>query len=133
MNKKIIAGLVMTMLVSQVSFANETHTHLSRYSLRVASQLNDIAQQNNSDICAGDIMIAAAYVKSAGYALSKDKITPARVSLVYGQNELKEIIHSRSYCAQVAAQVKPSLAEIIIIQGELDAENVEQGPDNTSD
>jgi len=65
--------------------------------------------------------------------LSRDKVQSASVSLVYAQNELKEISYNRSYCALLAANIKPYLAEVILIQGELDARNVAQEPDNTSD
>jgi len=65
--------------------------------------------------------------------LSRDKVQSASVSLVYAQNELKEISYNRSYCALLASNIKPYLAEVILIQGELDAQNVAQDPDRTSD
>ena len=133
MNNKLIAGFIMTLMVSQASFASGDNQHLGRQSLRVAEHLNEIAKVHDSDLCAGDVRIAAAYVQSAGYALSRDKVQSASVSLVYAQNELKEISYNRSYCARLASNIKPYLAEVIMIKGELDAQNIGQDPDNASD
>lgn len=129
MNKKLIAGFVIAALASQVSFAGDNH-YLSRKSLSLASELQEIAKTNGEDLCAGDVLVAGSYVQSAGRALSSDSVQNARVSLVYAQNELKEISNHRSYCAGLASKVKPYLAEVIVIQSELE---VEQAPDNTSD
>ena len=123
----------MTLMASQVSFANGDNQHLGKQSINVAVHLNEIANIHDSDLCAGDVRIAAAYVQSAGYALSRDKVQSASVSLVYAQNELKEISYNRSYCALLASNIKLYLAEVILIQGELDAQNGAQDPDNTSD
>lgn len=133
MNNKLIAGFIMTLMVSQASFASTDNQHLGRQSINVAAHLNEIAKVHDSDLCAGDVRIAAAYVQSAGYALSRDKVQSASVSLVYAQNELKEISYNRSYCALLASNIKPYLAEVILIQGELDAKNATQDSDNTSD
>jgi hypothetical protein len=133
MNNKLIAGFIMALMVSQASVASGDNQHLGGQSLRVAAHLNEIAHLNDSDSCAGDVRIAAAYVESAGYALSRDKVQTASVSLVYAQNELKEISYNRSYCAIMASKIKPYLAEVILIKGELDAQNGEHAPDNTSD
>lgn len=133
MNKKLIAGFIMTLMASQASFANGDNQYLSRKSLRVAEHLNEVAKLNDSDSCAGDVRIAGAYVQSAGYALSRDKVQTASVALVYAQNELKEITYNRSYCALLASNIKPYLAEVILIRGELDAQNVTPNRNNTSD
>lgn len=132
MNNKLIAGFIMTLVASQVSFASGDNQYLSWQSLRVADHLNEIAKVNDRDLCAGDVRVAAAHVQSAGFALSRDKVQSASVSLVYAQNELKEISYNRSYCAPLASNIKPYLAEVILIQGELDAKNVAQDSDNTS-
>lgn len=133
MNNKLIVGFIMTLMASQASFANGDNQHLGKQSINVAAHLNEIANIHDSDLCVGDVRIASAYVQSAGYALSRDKVQSASVSLVYAQNELKEISYNRSYCALLASTIKPYLAEVILIQGELDAKNAIQDSDNTSD
>lgn len=133
MTNTLMAGFIIALMASQASYASGENHYLSGASLRVAEHLNEIAKASDSDLCAGDIRIAAAYVQSAAYALHKDKIQTASVSLVYAQNELKEISYNRSYCAILAPNVKPYLAEVILIQGELNAQNAAQYPDNTSD
>jgi len=133
MNNKLIVGFIMALMASQTSFANGDNQHLGRQSIRLAEHLNEIARVSDRDLCAGDVRIAAAYVQSAGYALSRDKVQSASVSLVYAQNELKEISYNRSYCALLASNIKPYLAEVILIQGELDAQNIGQDTDNASD
>lgn len=133
MNNKLIVGFIMTLMASQASFASGDNQHLGRQSLRVAEHLNEIARVSDRDLCAGDVRIAAAYVQSAGFALSRDKVQSASVSLVYAQNELKEISYMRSYCAMLAANIKPYLAEVILIQGELNALNATPASSHTSD
>ena len=133
MNKALIAGLIMTLMASQASFASGDNQYLSGQSLRVADHLNEIAKVNDRDLCAGDVRIAAAYVQSAGFALSRDKVQSASVSLVYAQNELKEISYNRRYCARLASTIKPYLAEVILIQGELDANRAAQDRNHTTD
>lgn len=132
MNKKIIAGLIITLLASQASFARVDTHHLGRKALEVSDYLNNIAKASKKDLCAGDVRIAAAYVQSAGYAMLRNKIDSASVSLVYAQNELKEIGYNRSYCALLSSDIKSSLAEVILIKGELDAQNASKQPDNVS-
>ena len=129
MNKKLIAGFLLTALATQVSFAGDNH-YLSRKSLTLASAIQEIAKTNSDDLCAGDVLVAGSYVESAGNSLSLDKVENARVSLVYARSELKEISNYRSYCVLLAAKIKPFLADVITIQSELE---VEQAPDNTSD
>ena len=129
MNNKLIIGFVLATLFCQVSFAADNH-YLSRKSLSLSEQLKNIAQTNNEDLCAGDILVAGSYVETAGNSLSLNNVENARVSLVYARNELKEISNYRSYCRLLAAKVKPFLADVITIQSELE---VEQAPDNTSD
>lgn len=133
MNNKLVAGFMMTLMVSQVSFASGNNQHLTGKSMSVAAHLNEIAKVHDSDLCAGDIRIAAAYLQSAGYALSEDKVQRASVSLAYAQNELKEISYNRNYCTLLASNIKPCLAEVILIQGELDAKNLGKQPDATLD
>ncbi len=133
MNKTLIAGFVMALMASQASFASGDSHYLGDKSLRVAERLKDMARINDSDLCTGDIRIAAAYVQSAGYALLGNKVQTASVSLVYAQNELREISYNRSYCATLSSNIKPYLAEVILIKGELDAQNVAQFQNNKSD
>jgi hypothetical protein len=129
MNKKLIAGFLLTALATQVSFAGDNH-YLSRKSLTLATAIQEIAKINSDDLCAGDVLVAGSYVESAGNSLSLDKVDNARVSLVYARSELKEISDYRSYCVLLSAKIKPFLADVITIQSELE---VEQAPDNTSD
>ncbi|MGL6029430.1 MAG: hypothetical protein ACRC0B_02880 [Legionella sp.] len=131
MNKKLIAGCLMGLMVSQVSLARVDIEHLGRKALDVAGHLNNIAKANGQDLCAGDVRIAAAYVESAGHAMLRDKIDSASVSLVYAQNELKEISYNRSYCALLSSDVKSSLAGVILIKGELEAKKAANEPDGS--
>ena len=134
MKKKLIAGFAVAALVSQAPFAANLNTkHLEQQSFEIAYQLKRLADSNISDLCAGDVMVASAYIESAGRELQRNKHIAARTSLIYGQIELKEISHTRSYCAHVAASVRPYLARVILIQSELENEETPQEPDNTSD
>lgn len=133
MKNKLIAGLITAVLVSQSSYASSLNKYdLEKRSLEVSSQLIRIAQLNSSDSCAGDITVAAAYVESAAHDLQRDKHLTALTSLTYGQNELKEISNIRSHCAQLATEVKPYFAKIILIKNELENEPP-PAPDQTSD
>lgn len=134
MNNKLIAGLFIVVMVSQSAEASGiTSSHdLGTRSLDIAYQLNQFAEKNKTDLCAGDVTIAAAYLESAGHELQRDQHTKAITSLIYGQNELKEISHVRSYCANLSAEVKPYLAKVILIKSELENEP-SPAPDQTSD
>lgn len=123
MGNKLMAVFFMALIASGASFAGADNQYLGGKSLRVAGYLNDIANANDRDLCAGDVRIAAAYLQLAGYALTREKVQSAFVSLAYAQNELKEISYNRSYCALLAPKIKPYLAEVIVIQGEPDATN----------
>lgn len=125
MSNTLIAGFIVGLLASHASFASGDNHYLSVQSLSVAEHLNTIAQEHDSDLCAGDVRIAAAYVQSAGFALASDKVQSASVSLAYAQNDLKEISYNRSYCARLAPTIKPYLAKVIVIQGALDANNAQ--------
>lgn len=133
MSNALIAGFIIALTATQTSFAGGENHHFGQQSLRVAEQLKEIARENDSDLCAGDIRIASAYAQSAGYALHRDKVSTATVALVYAQNELREISYNRSYCATLSSRIKPILAEVILIKGELDALNITQFQDNKSE
>lgn len=127
MKKKLSAVLITAAMLATYAYASPVDTHdLGRRSMEVSYQLNRIAEQNRTDLCAGDITIAAAYIESAARELSRYKIERAIVSLTYGQNELNEISHTRSYCARLSTSVKPYLAKIILIKSEVEL-NIRKG------
>lgn len=133
MNNKLILGLLMVVVCSQAN-AGWLHSpsDLGKQSIEIAYQLNQFAEMNKTDLCAGDVNIAAAYIESAGRELQRDQRTKALTSLSYGQNELKEISNVRSYCANLAVSVKPYLAKVILIKSEVENEPL-PAPDQTSD
>ncbi|HAU0661244.1 TPA: hypothetical protein JBG89_11480 [Legionella pneumophila] len=133
MKKQLIAGCSVVVFALQCSYASSINTHdLEKRSFEVAYQLNRLAELNSTDLCVGDVSIAAAYIESAGQQLQRDQQIKARTSLAYGHNELKEISTARSYCAKIAAQVKPYFAKVILIKSELENETLPE-PDQTSD
>lgn len=81
MNKGLIAGLVISLFVSQSSVASSLSNYdLERKIFEVSYQLNDIARVNKNDLCAGDVTIAAAYLESAGHEIQFNKYPQALVS-----------------------------------------------------
>lgn len=131
MKNTMTAGLIMAVLASQSSYAGSLNSHdVERQSFEIAAQLNRMAQANDTDLCAGDITVAAAYIESAGRELQRDRYLTALTSLTYGHNELREISNTRAYCTHVATEVKPYLAKVILIKSELANE---PPPDQTSD
>ncbi|HHI9989717.1 TPA: hypothetical protein ACQDQH_002745 [Legionella pneumophila] len=121
MKSKVIVGIISAVLGSQSSFA----THLNHYALDrqivdISYQLNQIAENNSTDLCSGDVLIAAAYLKSAGGELQHHQKDKALVSMAYGHNELKEISTVRSYCVYLSHKVKPYLAKVLVLQSELE-------------
>ena len=133
MLRKILVGFSITALSIHVAGAsNVNNPEIERQSFEIASGLNQIAQLNSSDLCAGDIRVAAAYIESAGRDLQRDKHATALTSLTFGENELKEISARRMHCAQLAPEVKPYFARTIMIKSELENET-NPTPDHTSD
>lgn len=124
-NKKLIAGFIMGVLVYQLVFAHSSNTYaLEQQGFKIAHQLNQFAEQNKANLCAGDITVAAAYIELAAQELTKAKHPLALTSLAYGQNELKEISNGRTYCTPLAAQVRPYLEKVSLIKKELEREPV---------
>lgn len=120
MTNRFTAGCALALVVSSVSFASIDTTRLARQSLVTSERLNNFAQTHYKDACAGDVMIAGAYLKSAGEALLKNNNYRASVSLAYTKNELQDIGYNRSYCVALSPGIKPYLAEVIMIQNELE-------------
>ena len=124
MNNKLIPGLLMAVVCAQSANAAglESAADLGKQSTEIANQLNEFAKRNKTDLCAGDVTLAAAYLESVGRELQQGQYTKARTSLIYGQNELKEISTARSYCANLSAEVTPYLTKVVLIKGEMDYE-----------
>ncbi|ERH43318.1 TPA: hypothetical protein SLD83_001757 [Legionella pneumophila] len=133
MRINVIAGLIITALGSPCAVATSSnHYDLERRIFETSYQLNQIAEENNSDLCSGDVAIAAAYLESAGAQLQHHKKDRAVVSMAYGYNELKAISNVRSYCTHLSPKVKPYLARVIVMKSEL--ENIDMPEtDQTSD
>lgn len=121
MINKLIPGLLL-IVASTASNASwfPNSNDLAEQSIDIAYQLNRFSDENKLDICSGDVTVAAAYIESAGRELKREQYTKALTSLSYGQNELKEISSSRSYCSNLAAGVKPYLAKIILLKNEVE-------------
>lgn len=119
----LAVGLIIAALGSKFGFANNLNNYdLERRIFDVSYQLKQIAEGNNTDLCAGDVWIAGAYLESAGRELQHHKKDKALVSIAYGHNELEEISNVRSYCAHLSPKVKPYLAKVILIKSELEKE-----------
>ncbi|HHF0528686.1 TPA: hypothetical protein ACPHXU_001596 [Legionella anisa] len=122
MKNKVIAGIISAVLGSQSSFATPlNHYALDRQIVDISYQLNRIAENNSTDLCSGDVLIAATYLESAGGELQHHQKDKALVSMAYGHNELKEISTVRSYCAHLSHKVKPYLAKVLVLQSELES------------
>ena len=111
------------LLVSQASVADSLDDyHLSRECARTAQGLNElIAYQTSNDPCAGDVGIAAAYIESAGLLVGRGKYTQGLFAIMSGENELKAITSQRPYCASFASLVKPYLAQVIVLEGQIES------------
>lgn len=134
MNNKIVPSLLIAAVCVQSAFAMglKLPIALENEFREIAYNLNHFAEINKTDLCAGDVIIAAAYIESAGRELQRDQHTKALTSLSYGQNELKEISSGRSYCAHLSAGIKPHLAQVILLKNLV--ENLPfPTPDQTSD
>lgn len=119
--KRVAMALTTGLLMSQLGHAAQLNTNnLDGRCLDAARQLNQIASDNRSHICSGDIEVAAAYIESAGTYLNHHKNEQALVSLTYGKNELDGITTQRVYCKQLSAYVRPKLVKIITIKSELE-------------
>lgn len=124
-NRKLISGLIMGILAYQFVNAQSSNTYgLQQQGFKIARQLNQFAEQNEANLCSGDILVAAAYIKLAAHELTMAKHPVALTSLAYGQNELKEIINSRAYCTHLATQMKPYFDKVSLIKKELERESV---------
>ena len=74
MKKQLIAGCSVVVFALQCSYASSINTHdLEKRSFEVAYQLNRLAELNSTDLCVGDVSIAAAYIESAGQQLQRDQ------------------------------------------------------------
>ena len=133
MLKIVLVGFSLALLSMKAANASALSKYeIEQQSFEIATSLNRIAQLNASDLCAGDISVAAAYIESAGRQLQRDKELTALTSLTYGQNELKEISATRAYCTQLSPEVKPYFARTILIKSALENEP-SSAPDQTSD
>lgn len=118
---KIVASFIIGVFSTHCAVAtNVTNYDLERQIFDVSYQLNHIAEDNSTDLCSGDVSIAAAYLESAGHELQYHRKDKAQVSIAYGHNELKEISNVRSYCAHLSPKIKPYLAKVILIKSELE-------------
>lgn len=124
-SRKLISGLIMGVLVYQLVYAQGSNTQaLQQQGFEIAHQLNEFAEQNEANLCSGDILVAAAYIKLAAHELTMKKHPSALTSLAYGQYELKEISNSRAYCTNFATQMKPYFDKVSLIKKELEREPV---------
>ena len=88
---------------------------------QIAKSLNQLVNyQPSIEPCAGDVSIAAAYIESAGLLVGRGKYTPGLSAIMSGEMELKAIASSRPYCAAFAPLVKPYLARVIVLEGQIE-------------
>ncbi|MDP3268078.1 MAG: hypothetical protein Q8M40_03430 [Legionella sp.] len=121
MRINVIAGVFLTALGSQYAVATSlNHYDLEKTIFDTSHELSQIAEENKTDLCSGDVLIAAAYMESSGAKLQRHQIGRALVSMTYGHNELKEISNVRSYCAHFSLQVKPFLEKVNVMKRELE-------------
>ncbi len=133
MRINILAGLIIMTLGAQCAVAaNLNNYELERRIFDVSYQLNQIAQEHTTDLCSGDVEIAAAYLESGEHELQHQNKDRALVSMAYGHNELKEISNARSYCIHLAPKIKPYLAKVIVMRSELENITIPD-TDQTSD
>lgn len=133
MRINILAGLIIMTLGTQCAVAaNLNNYDLERRIFDVSYQLNQIAEEHTTDLCSGDVAIAAAYLESAGHELQHQNKDKALVSMAYGHIELREISNARSYCVHLSPKIKPYLAKVIVMRSELENTTIPD-TDQTSD
>jgi len=119
MKKLVICALPLVLTcVTQVSFAG---SHLPQQLHDLSRTLTSISNEKPGDLCSGDLVVAGAYLDAGAFKLERNKMNEALVSLKYGQNELKDISTKRAYCTYFAPKVKPLLAQLIRLSGEIEA------------
>lgn len=108
-------------LGSQLSFASyPSKQELAHQCKQEERRLILMVQEKLRDKCAGDVMVAAAYLSAAELQIRHEHYDEALVSLHYSEAELKEIAYSRAYCTHFSSDVKPAIARVITISSELD-------------
>lgn len=119
--KKGLCAALMALLVTSAGFASGDTWFLAQQCERIGFELDKVAKARSQDVCSGDVLVASAYIKSASYQLAENKKDKALLSLGYGQNELDDLIKHRAYCQALVGEVKPMLAEVILVKGQLES------------
>lgn len=108
------------LLVSQISFAGYPNkSTIAAQCHAQSNKLTRIMASKPQSKCVGDVGVAAAYIDAAELQIQKEHYNEALVSLHYSESELRDIAYSRTYCTYFSPLVKPSIAEVIRIAGEL--------------
>jgi len=109
------------LLLSQTSFAGSPDAStIARECRDVAQHLEWIVGSQHRDPCAGDVVVAAAYINAAELKIRHERYDEALIAMHYGDVELREVAYTRAYCANFSPLVKPALAKTIRIISELE-------------
>jgi hypothetical protein len=81
----------------------------------VAKEIEQVMTAHANDACAGDLAIAAAYVKAAGLKISHEKPELALTAMTYAAQELHAIVNSRAYCRKLAEPSQPLTAHTLAL------------------
>lgn len=115
----ILAGVALS---APVIASHQPAKFYNRSCMQVAWSLHDLISSNYGSPCVGDLDVAAVFVESAQIHLNHHKIEQALKSIDDAVKELREISHTRSYCAPLAPDVKRILAELIRARSEIETE-----------
>jgi predicted NAD/FAD-binding protein len=116
-----ISAITLGLMLAPLSFAALIDTRtLSHQCMDVAYQLKRLSGSHHGSVCAGDVKLASAYIEATSNELYLHQIPQALHSISYGENELKAITNNRNYCIGLAPEIKPYLANIIVIKSEME-------------
>ena len=121
-NKMYLLPVVLTgLMAAQTSFAEYPDSfRIARECNEVSWQLKRLAEDNRQHACAGDVLVAAAYLDATEIQVRHARFNEAVVSLHYGTSELKEIASVRPYCTYFSNLVKPYIARTIQLSAQID-------------
>lgn len=78
----------------------------------ISTHLRQLAKENPSSYCAGDIENVANSLERSGQNLKHDKPETILAAIKYAELELKQIKSYRSYCTQFTSLINPIIHEV---------------------